>query len=74
MLGYIYEMPVYDGRLKEWRVLNILTGSIYSGHYDNMNDAYKSINEGELRTNRLVKAVTLAEVKALIDYEYNVVD
>lgn len=45
----IYEMPVFDGRAKEWRVLNLLTGTVYSESYDSESAALADINEGEKR-------------------------
>jgi hypothetical protein len=64
---YIYEMPVYCGRMKEWRILNINTGSIYSVSYKTEAEAEKDIISGEIRANKEVKAISLAYIRSLLD-------
>ena len=54
----IREVPVYDGRYKQWRVLNLSTGTIYSMFYETEDDARHSIEHGEKRGDALVLAVS----------------
>ena len=63
----IYEMPVYCGRLKEWRILNLNTGTIYSMSYETEENAKKDISVGEIRGNRPVVAVSLEQVVSCIE-------
>lgn len=67
--NHIYEMPIYDGALKNWRVLNLMSGTFYSNNYENFEDAYNSIINGEKRgtANRqgdhyIVKRITIPEL------------
>ena len=62
----IYEMPVYDGRTKEWRILNITTGSVYSGTNITMADTEAAIEDGVERAGHIVRRVTLRELQAIL--------
>jgi hypothetical protein len=71
MIPYIYECPVYCGRLKEWRVLNLSTGTVYTTAYENFEEASDSIENGKKRAGKTVKRVTVpALAKALDDLEF----
>lgn len=50
----IIEAVVYDGAIKVWRVLNVLTGTVYSTQYDTKEDARASIKDGEIRSGKTV--------------------
>lgn len=63
----IHEVPVYDGRLKEWRVLNVTTGTVYSGAHDSEEAASQSIKDGEVRGDSTVKRHSLRTVAGLLD-------
>ena len=43
----IIEMPVFDGRLKEWRILNLNTGTVYSMAFKTEVDASRGIQLAE---------------------------
>lgn len=62
MKRFVYEMAVYCGAMKVWRVLNINTGTIYSTNFETMRLAEDSIKEGEVRGSWTVKKVTLMDV------------
>lgn len=55
----IYELPVYDGRTKVYRVLNLSTGTVYSPSYETLTEAIASIEAGQRRGDGIVVAVTL---------------
>jgi len=56
---FIYEMPIYDGALKNWRVLNCHTGTFYSTEFETLEQALKSIKTGEDRSGLTVRLLTL---------------
>lgn len=64
---FIYEMPVYCGRQKEWRVLNLNTGTVYSISYETEEEAANSIKNGEKRGDHSVFALGLFEVRKVLD-------
>lgn len=61
---FIYETAVYDGRTKEWRILNLSTGTVYSGSFDDRNKALAAIEDGASRADKVVKRITLEEIVA----------
>lgn len=63
----IYEVAVYCGRLKEWRVLNLTTGTVYSLEHSSLEEANAGIEDGEIRVGRVVKRVTLAEIREALN-------
>jgi hypothetical protein len=60
---FLYETVVYCGRLKEWRILNLLSGTVYSSHYNDREAAYAAIDDGAVRNGMTVKRVTLEEIR-----------
>lgn len=62
MERYIYEMAVYCGAMKVWRVLNLNTGTIYSVDHETRELAEASIEDGKPRAGLTVKRVTLEQV------------
>ncbi len=59
----IFEFPVYCGSQKQWRVLNALTGTVYSPEHDTIDQAAASIIHGEKRGDNLqVFKLTPAEL------------
>ncbi len=67
MKRFIYEMATYDGARKVWRVLNINTGTVYSGHSETLEEANASIEDGKERAGMIVKMVTLGDVRNGLD-------
>lgn len=69
-MKYIYEVPVFDGQWKGWRLLNLNTGTVYSGvEYETKELAAKSIEDGQLRDGAIVKRVTLDDIRTLLAQE-----
>jgi len=64
-MTFIYETPVYCGRTKVWRVLNLNTGTVYSSEYESRAKAMESIEVGVFR-GAVVKAVPVEEVVATL--------
>jgi len=62
-LSVIWETVVYCGRLKEWRILNLLSGTVYSNHYNTREEAYAAIEDGTERDGKIVKRVTLEKIR-----------
>lgn len=62
----IFETAVYCGRLKEWRILNLNTATVYSGKYESEAEAMADIKDGEVRGDRTVKKVWLAQIALLL--------
>ena len=58
----IYEVVVYCGATKVFRVLNLSTGTVYSCDYDTFDEAFASIKDGEIRSGKVVKRTTLEEI------------
>lgn len=54
----IYEMPVYDGRTKKWRILNLTTGTVYSSDFTTHDAAYTAIEVDARRAGAIVKRVS----------------
>lgn len=57
-MRYIYELPVYDGALKNWRILNLNTGTFYSMSYPSEAQAGAEIKDGAMRGHQTVKRIT----------------
>ena len=66
-MQYIYEMAIYDGGLKDWRILNLNSGSFYCTKYKSQQEAEANIKEGELRGGKAVKKITRLDALALLD-------
>ena len=64
---WIYEVPIFDGALKNWRVLNLNTGTFYFLNYDSEEDAASSIEDGEIRLGRVVKRLSREEILDYLD-------
>ena len=64
---FTYEMPVFCGRQKEWRVLNLNTGTVYSTSYETEKEAINSIKIGEERAGGKVVALELFDVREVLD-------
>jgi hypothetical protein len=67
----IFEMVVYCGALKEWRILNITTGSLYSMSYGSQEEAEAGIKSGENRANKgekpeIVKRICIGTLRSLL--------
>jgi hypothetical protein len=62
----IFETVVYDGRLKEWRIWNICTGSVYSSDFQSEQLAYNAIEHGTERDGKIVVRVTQEEILDLL--------
>ncbi len=56
-MKYIYETVIYDGALKNWRVLNLNTGTFYSLSYEDEEQAIHSIKNGEKRAGATVQYI-----------------
>lgn len=67
MNKFIYEMPVYCGKQKEWRILNLNTGTVYSCAYETEEAAANSIENGKQRCGSLVVALEVFEVRRMLD-------
>lgn len=61
-MEHIYETAVYDGRTKEWRILNLNTGTVYAGTDDTEYKALKSIKNGERRAGKVVQRIPRARL------------
>ena len=69
MKSFIYETAIYDGALKNWRVLNLSTGTFYSNRYETQEEAEASLENGAERAGHTVIRVSrLALMGALNDY------
>lgn len=67
MRGCIHEVPVYDGRYKVWRVLNVTTGTVYSEEHQSEYLASQSIEAGQPRNGHVVLRHALSEINGLLD-------
>lgn len=63
----IYEMVVYCGALKVFRILNISTGTIYSMDFSTEREASAAIEDGEERANKIVKLIKIDELRQILD-------
>jgi hypothetical protein len=63
----IYETVVYCGRMKEYRILNLTTGSIYSMSYEDSGSAFKDINDEEMRFGKRVTRLRLENVQEILN-------
>jgi hypothetical protein len=64
----IFETVIYDGGMKEFRVLNLMTGTFYCVKYDTYEEAWNSIEDGVERAGHIVKAIPLGEVNNSVLY------
>jgi len=64
---YIYEVPVYDGCYKCWRILNLSTGSLYTTEYETEEKAAENIEDGVGRAMCIVKRVSLRQLVETLD-------
>lgn len=62
----IYETVVYDGATKVWRIWNITTATVYSGHFDTEAEAYADIEDGEERAGAIVTRVPRTTIIELL--------
>jgi hypothetical protein len=60
----IFETAIFDGRSKEWRILNLNTASIYTMSYDTEEEALAAIEDGELRGAYTVRRIRWCDVRA----------
>ena len=63
LANYIYETAVYCGSQKEWRILNLNSGTIYSMAYESEELALNAIEDGEKRAGHIVKRISLQEIR-----------
>lgn len=64
---YIYETVVYCGRLKEWRIWNITTATVYSSSFETQEAAYEAIEDGVVRAGAVVKRVRREDIIEMLD-------
>jgi hypothetical protein len=55
----ILETVVRDGRTKEYRILNLTTGTVYSSSFESRQLAEDAVEHGTKRNNELVKYVSI---------------
>jgi hypothetical protein len=67
MTKFIYEIPVYCGRQKHWRVLNLNSGTVYSTDYQTEEEALGSIEAGSEGSGKTVVALGVFEVRRMLD-------
>jgi hypothetical protein len=61
--NFIYETVVYDGGSKEYRVLNLNSGSLYTQIYKEEFEAFEAIKDGEERNGYIVKRIKVDSIK-----------
>lgn len=66
MNNYIYETVVFDGRTKDFRVLNLNTGTVYSLPYKDFDAAVASIIVGEVRGSKTVTYIPLESINNIL--------
>lgn len=59
---YILEMPVYDGAAKVWRILNLLSASVYRMEFETEEKARAAIADGETRMDMTVRGIDCRNV------------
>ncbi len=59
----IFETVVYDGAIKDWRILNINTGTVYSKGFDSKQEAIDAVEHGTIRDGLLVQFVSLESIQ-----------
>lgn len=67
---FIFEMPVYDGRTKEWRILNLNSGTVYSGTDETEEAASNAIEDGSKRAECIVKRLSLSGLFSMLNSVY----
>ena len=63
----IYETVVYCGRLKEWRIWNITTATVYSSSFETQDAAYDAIEDGVERSGHVVKRVRREDIIEILN-------
>jgi hypothetical protein len=63
----IYEMVVYCGARKVFRILNISTGSVYCMEYETQAEAEAHIEDGQYRNGKIVKLVNIADLRNILN-------
>lgn len=66
-MSTLYEVPVYCSRLKEWRVLNLTTGVVYSMAFSTEQAAADYISDGEVLGGLLFRKVCCGELVKLLE-------
>jgi hypothetical protein len=59
----IFEVPVFDGATKAWRVLNLSTGTVYSNGHESLGGAQRAIRAESERDGRPVRFLTIGDVR-----------
>jgi len=65
----IYEMVVFCGRTKVFRILNISTGSLYSMDFKTQKEAEDAIDSEKERNGKTVQRVSLGDLRIILDRE-----
>jgi hypothetical protein len=64
---FIFETAVYCGNMKEWRILNFTSGTVYSMAYLTEQEALDNIEHNtNHRGGKIVKRITLKEINMLL--------
>jgi hypothetical protein len=69
---YIFETVIYDGGMKEWRILNLNTGSFYSMHFSTFDKAKESVAVGEMRSGLEVKFIEVHDIARILGSAQNI--
>lgn len=68
MKNFIYEIIVFDGQTKDWRVLNLNTGTIYTTGHKSYELALSAIRINEKRGDFIVKHVKLCDIEKALNF------
>lgn len=63
----IFETVIYDGGMKQFRVLNLVTGTFYCVAYDTYNEAWNTIADGTERAGDIVKAICIQDINIYLN-------
>jgi len=66
-MGYIYETVIYDGGMKQWRILNLSTLTFYNMKYDTKEEAEEAIEHDTIRAGSTVRRVRQSEIISGLD-------
>ena len=69
-MNFIYETVVYCGARKVFRILNLMSGTIYSMDFETQEEAFAAAlkEDGKERAGKIVKVVRLPQiVEALLN-------